>query len=215
MTTSVRSSLGERLVDHVSAKAASLQARYRNNDSTAVAELAILRRGVSQRVGEDAALAGSVLGGLYENPAALPDEVQPAERAAYAALTLFAVHQQSHRGASMHRPGYSLGRSARLLGRHSGAQDAVRRRFTALATATTWDETMHHARGLVQQLRAFGIPLDYGRFARDLLDLQSQDRADRVRLVWGRHFYRVRHAEDDAESDGGTVAETDDTTNDA
>lgn len=203
MTTEPDSrSLGERLASHVASRASSLQRRYLDDDSSAVAELALLRHGVSKRLGADARLIGLVFGhdtDLYERPEALSSTPQPAEQAAYTALTLFATHQQSHRSARMHRPGYSLGRSARLLGRKSNARDAVRRRFTTLATATSWDETAHHARGLIQQLRAYAIPLDYGQFARDLYGLSSVH-ADDVRLVWGRHFYRVHHPEDDGDA---------------
>lgn len=200
--TGDEANLGERLAEHVGRRAADLQARYRRDDAGAVATLAVLRQGVSKPVGSDARLVSLTIAGLYEHPERLPDGAPTeAERAAYAALTLFAVHQQSHRDAAMHRRDYSFGRSARLLGRHSGARDAVRARFTALATATSWDETVHHARGLIQQLRAHGIPLDYGRFARDLYGLQFADAADRVRLVWGRHFYR----EDDPDGEADTT----------
>ncbi|WP_169566317.1 type I-E CRISPR-associated protein Cse2/CasB [Microbacterium luticocti] len=194
-------SLGERLATHVSRRASDLQARYRRDDSDAVATLAILRRGVSVPVGTDPRLVGLTIAGLYDGlTQPRRDEPTEAERAAYAAITLFAVHQQSHRDAAMHRRDYSFGRSARLLGRRSGARDAVRTRFTALATATSWDETMHHARGLIQQLRAHSIPLDYGQFARDLYNLQFPGAADRVRLVWGRHFYREHSPDDESDA---------------
>ena len=86
----------------------------------------------------------------------------------------------------------------------------MRARFTAIGTASTWDETVYHARGIIQQLRAFAVPLDYGRFAGDLYLLRKPSSADRVRLAWGRDFYRVHHPEDDGETDS---AET--TTDDA
>lgn len=213
MTPSSPETLGERLSTHVAKKASKLQQGYARNAADAVAELAILRRGVAQPPGQDAQLVVLTIAGLYDNPDGLPDEPTAAERAAYSALTLFAVHQQSHRGQSMHREGYSMGRSARLLARRSAAEEAVRARFTALATATTWAETMHHARGLVQQLRAYAIPLDYGQFARDLFDLQHARTTNRVRLAWGRHFYRVRDTDDaaddvtDENSDAATLAD--------
>ncbi len=204
--TDEKATLGERIAEHVGRRASDLQARYRRDDADAVATLAVLRRGVSVPLGRDARLVSLTIAGLYEHPESIrDDEPTAAEHAVYAALTLFAVHQQSHRDAAMHRRDYSFGRSARLLGRHSGARDAVRARFTALATATNWDETVHHARGLIQQMRAHSIPLDYGQFARDLYGLQFAGGADRVRLVWGRHFYREDGPNDE-------VAATDDST---
>lgn len=208
MTTSDTTTLAERLSDLVARRATALQTAYRHDVSAAVADLAILRRGVSQRPGQDARLIGLTISGLYLETRGLPDEPTDAEHAVYAALTLFALHQQSHRDRSMHQTGYSFGRSARLLGRRTGARDAVRARFTAVATATSWDETLHHARGLVQQFRAQAVPLDYGRFARDLYFLRSPEGAERVRLVWGRDFYRVRHPEDDG--DAAVTASEDD-----
>lgn len=214
MTKTDNRTLGERLSKMVARRANLLQKAYQHNDSAAVADLAILRRGVSQRPGQDARLIGLTISGLYPETRGLPDEPTDAEHAAYAALTLFALHQQSHRDGSMHQADYSFGRSARLLGRRSGARDAVRARFTAVATATSWDETLHHSRGLVQQFRAHSVPLDYGRFARDLYFLQSPEGAERVRLAWGRDFYRVRHPEDDGDAAGASdeddVDETDD-----
>lgn len=200
MTTSDTVPVGDRLSDLVARRAAALQRAYQRDDSAAVANLAILRRGVSLRPGQDARLIGLTITGLYSETRGLPDEPTDAEHAAYAAITLFALHQQSHRDRSMHQAGYSFGRSARLLGRRSGARDAVRARFTAVATATSWEETLHHARGLVQQFRAHSVPLDYGRFARDLYSLRWPEGADRVRLAWGRDFYRVRHKEDDGDA---------------
>lgn len=188
--------LTERLHDHVAGTATRLQRQYAANLSSAVASLAMLRRGVSLGPGEDIRLLPLTIAGLYASPDRLPDEPTDAEHAAYAALTLFGVHQQSHRTNSMHRVGYPFGRSARLLGRRTN-RDAVRRRFTAIATASTWDATLHHARGLVQQLRSAGIPLDYGQFAVDLFQLRSPYTAERVRQRWGLDFYRERLAEDD------------------
>ena len=178
-----------------------LQNGYRGNHARAVAGLAELRRGVGSRIGSDVELLGLALSGpsvdLVESSQWAGDEPLPEEHAVFAAVTLYAVHQQSRRDTSMHHRGYSIGRSARLLGRRI-ADEAVRRRFTALGTSTTWDETVHHARGLIQQLRQHSIPLDYGRFARDLFDLHV-GYGDRVRMSWGRDFYRL-HDPDDADA---------------
>ncbi|MFT4135342.1 type I-E CRISPR-associated protein Cse2/CasB [Microbacterium sp.] len=191
----------------VEERVSALQRLYRANSSAGVAALARLRRGVGKQPTDDLELFGlavpeddTTTARLHDPQWLLPDdETTEEERAAFAAITLYAVHQQSRRETSLHREGYSFGRSARLLGKHSNASNAVRARFAAVGTATTWDETLYHARGLIQQFRQHSIPLDYGRFARDLFDLQHPSRADRVRLRWGRDFYRVRRVDDDGD----------------
>ena len=182
----------------VAARVARLQDEYLNDTSHAVASLARLRRGVAAPPGADLELIGLTTANLYPEDERLPDEPTDAEHAVYTAICLFALHQQSHRSERMHRPGFGFGRSARILATRSGTEDAVRRRFTALGTATTWEEAVHHARGLVQQFRAFDVPLDYGRFARDLLGLRSPRGAARVRNAWGRDFYRTSEARDES-----------------
>lgn len=220
MTTSQRPK--DRMAEYVANRVGRLQARYRADRSDAVAALARLRRGVGRRPGEQIELFGLAFenpqseegpaGSLFDELALRGDEATREEEAAFTAITLFAMHQQSRRDASMHRRGYSFGRSARLLGRHSGNRDAVRQRFNALGTAATWDETVHHARGLIQQFRQHKIPLDYGQFAKDLFDLRGED-AERVRTAWGRDFYRTHHPKDDALDEG--TSETDATADDA
>jgi CRISPR system Cascade subunit CasB len=112
------------------------------------------------------------------------------ERAAQAALTLYAIHQQSKRTKRMHQNGRSLGLAVGQLGRATASSEAVRRRFDALTTAQSITEVLHHGRGLVTQLRGAEIPLDYGMLARHLVQLQRPDLADRARLRWARDYYR-------------------------
>lgn len=211
MSAPTEAPVSERVQALVGSRAARLQREYRANDASAVATLALLRRSVGNAPGYDARIIPFTIEGLYPPfDISLPDEPLPEEMAAHAAMTLFALHQQSRRERSMHERGYSFGRSARLLGRHTD-RDGVRRRYNALTTAETWDEILHHARGLVQQFRAAGIPLDYGRFARDLYWLQQPDHAKRVWLAWGRDYYRASGIEDDDESDATDADSTDDT----
>ncbi|GGH51509.1 type I-E CRISPR-associated protein Cse2/CasB [Microbacterium album] len=207
--------------EHVVRRVRTLQSGYRRNASWAVAALAKLRRGVGVRPETDLELYGLALGNTVddlvedeERPRTLLDELRTRaeelteeERAAFAAVTLYAMHQQSRSDTSMHRAAYGFGRSARLLGRRVD-RDSVRRRFTALGTSATWDETVTHARGLIQQFRQHQIPLDYGRFARDLFDLQTAA-ADRVRMAWGRDFYRTHDPRDDAADASAAPEHTD------
>lgn len=200
----------ERVESFVDEQIQTLQRTYRSNSSAGTAALAILRRGVGTSPGTDMELLGLALSGpqteLVDPRRRLPDEPVPEERAAFAAVTLYAMHQQSRRDAAMHVRGYSLGRSTRLLARKV-ERESVRRRFIALGTATTWDETVHHARGLIQQLRQHSIPLDYGRFAADLFELH-EGRGDAVRMRWGRDFYRTHHAVDDGTAASDTPDQT-------
>jgi CRISPR system Cascade subunit CasB len=183
----------------VARKVTAWQRDYLRRRPEALATLARLRRGVGKEVGAVPELWMYTLDGLPEQQPRRDGSPTVSERAAYTAMTLFAVHQQS-RGQEMHQPGQSLGTAVRQLRVRAASADAVRRRFEALGTAETFPEVVHHARGLITQLRSHGIPLDYGRFTEDLVYLQTRG-ADRVRLRWGRDFYRIpkqsEHIDDD------------------
>lgn len=187
--------------DYVARRVGELQARYLRNESSAVSDLARLRKGVARSPGSDLELVGLTIADLHPESARLPDDPTDAEHAAYRAITLFALHQQSHRDARMHQSGHSFGRSTRLLVQRGASEEAVRRRFAALGTANSWAEIGIHTRGIIQQFRAAGIPLDYGDFAKDLLALRFPGSADRVRTSWGREFYRTRNPDSSAVDD--------------
>jgi CRISPR system Cascade subunit CasB len=172
----------------VHARVMQLQHGYLQRRPAAVAALAQLRRGVGKPVGAIADLWQLTLEGV-PLPPRYGDEATINERATHTALTLYALHQQS-RSEPMHRPGQSIGAAARILARCTTSPEATRRRFEALGTASTFEEVAHHARGLISQFRTHGIPLDYGRFADQLVGLLHPASADRVRLSWGRDFYR-------------------------
>lgn len=198
-----------RVAEYVTGRVERLQQRYRANTSAGAAELSRLRRGVGTPLGADLELLGIALAdadaSLFDSIGAPSDDPTPEEHAAYAAITLFALHQQSKREVSLHRRGYSMGRSARLLSARLD-RDSTRQRFAALGTATTWEETVHHARGLIQQFRQHDIPLDYGQFARDLFELRIGD-ANHVRTRWGRDYYRLG---DPADTPADTLEHTPD-----
>jgi len=183
---------------HVSRKVRWLQEAYLRNEASAGSALARLRHGVTSAAGSDLELIEFTTAGLYPDDVRMADAPTAAEHAAYTAITLYAVHQQSKRLKGMHivdpEHPFTIGRAARQLVASTGAEEAVRRRFVALGTASSWDEVVHHSRGLIQQLRANDIPLDYGRFARDLLRLRSGRYANDVRNAWGRDFFRASTA---------------------
>ncbi|MFI2282591.1 type I-E CRISPR-associated protein Cse2/CasB [Nocardia beijingensis] len=193
-------SRGERetaLADYVGEKITALQDRYRRRDSEALAAMARLRRGVGGRPGADPALWELTLADLQEKievrqtmTRAEHDGASTVwERAAYDAITLHALHQQS-RSDRMHRRGPTIGTATAALGVRAGAQDAVRARFHALGTASDHDARLIHLRGLISQLRSYDIALDYARLAVDLCRLDDGTYAERVLLSWGRDYHR-------------------------
>lgn len=179
----------DELKEFVSKRVIALHHGSEGGRGEATATLARLRRGSGAEPGSNPLLWEETLG-LPPQYSGRDDKPTAAERAVYAALTLFATHQQSV-SESMHRNGVSFGAAARELSRRETSREqAVLRRFQALATAEALDEALVHARGLVTQFRTAGIPLDYGQFAVDLFDLQNPAHRNAVRLRWGRDYYR-------------------------
>lgn len=170
----------------VHSRVARLAATRGTSGTTAV--LARLRRAVGKPPGWDPELWELTLSGVPGR--VVSDAPTVEERAVHTAITLYAVHQQS-RPEPMHVRGHGLGTAVRSLASATQAESAVRRRFDAAATATSFDEAVHHLRGLITQLRAHRVPLDYGLLADDLLQLQDNRTADAVRLRWGRQYYRI------------------------
>ncbi|BCK56230.1 type I-E CRISPR-associated protein Cse2/CasB [Nocardia wallacei] len=163
------------------------------------ADLARLRRGVGKPVGDVPEIWNLTVGDMPdhvrwsrgESYPAVWDDATRTEQAAHAAMTLFAVHQQSMT-VRAHKPGTTFGTAvAQLKIRKTANTEAVTRRFTALATAETVEEFLTHARGLITQLRGEGLGFDYARFADDVVALLTPGRQVTVRLAWGRDFHRT------------------------
>lgn len=167
-----------------------LQTRYLGGDPQARAELARLRRGLGQPAAADADGWAFTIEALPTEVLGRGDDLSLAESATHLALTMFASHMQSA-SAPMHVPGVGFGAAMRSLSRHEDrSADAVRRRFSSVMTASNLDEAAQHLRGLVSMLRQARVGLDYGQFARDLYFLSMPGQEHRVRLRWGRDFYR-------------------------
>ena len=166
-----------------------------SNVSGRKAALANLRRGVGHKPGELPELWGEFLSQMPEEMYGFSGPSQ-AENAVYTALTLFALHQQGHElpGDPMYREDIKLGTAvARLIIGETDAEsafDRVRRRFNMAATASDITEFTHHLRGLVQLMRAKGIPLDYAGLAGDIFLYQNAELRSGIRLRWGQDFYR-------------------------
>lgn len=168
-----------------------LQADYLAGSPRARADIAKLRRALGKP-------AGSVPEVWEYTVAAVPhslqwerDEPSRAEQAVDAALTLFALHQQSM-SVPAHQHNMSFARAVgKLAQTEQRSEQAVTRRFMAVATADSLQEMLTHIRGLVTQLRSAKIGFDYARLADDLLGLLNPQRSSRVRLAWGRDFFRT------------------------
>ena len=180
-----------------------LQNAYLGGSPGARADLARLRRAVGKEVPDIPEVWELVLTTV---PASLRwdhDEPSRAEKAAHAALTLYAAHQQSLT-VPAHRPGISFGQAAGQLAQLARADErkvqAVTRRFTTVTAAGSMRGIITHMQGLIVQMRAESIGFDYARLADDLLDLLDPVRKQRVRLAWGRDFYRITTAADEDSS---------------
>lgn len=178
------------LAEYVGRRAAALQRAYSVDEANAVATLARLRRVVptGPHLSPD---AWEIFEGIPERLVGERDEPSRAEFAAVAALSLFAVHQQSRRDQGMHQLGrqHSLGRAVARLKAATNSQ-GVERRFRALTRSSDITAALQHLRGLISQLRAAQIPLDYGALARDLYFVQHPNSLHAVRMRWTRDFHR-------------------------
>lgn len=165
--------------------------------SYARAALARLRRGIGKPVGALPDLMEFVVD--TEAPQPHSDQATRSEIAAYTALTLYGLHQQSQ-SRRMHDSRTPFARAVGAMRFSDGEEnDGVLRRFQALATATDMAEFVQHTRGLITLLRGAERGFDYGQLAGDLVYFQNPRTVDRVRLTWGRDFYRVASANQSTE----------------
>lgn len=172
-----------------------LQEGMLRRESSSVAMLAHLRHAAGKPTGSVADIWPVTVSDSLAGPHS-GDDPTPAEVAVHVAMTLYAVHQQSV-PARMHQRGQGFGRALRELRPADAATDPVRRRFQAVGTADSLDELVHHARGLVQLLRADRQAQDYALLADQLVAWQRGDEV-RVRLQWARDFYRTEAAPKDS-----------------
>jgi len=182
-------------------RVADLAHRCTTDDDAAAASLGRLRRAVDREPRSDPMIWPDTLAGLPQALIGRGDRPSRYERAAHSAITLFAVHQQA-RTTSMHRDGIGLGRAVYRLGGQDFSGQVTLRRFQAVATASSYPDTIHHLRGLITQLRSAGVGLDYGLLARDLARLQSPRSADSVRLTWGRGYHWRPENDDEVPATG-------------
>lgn len=157
--------------------------------SAAASAMARLRQVTPGKVDEDPRVWELIFAANDEGQVPSGPDVTRRELALHAGLALYAVHQQSQT-SPMHVSGVRLGRALRRLERIS--DDSLQRRFASLLTASTFDATNYHLRGLMTLLRREGVVLDHIALTGDLLRLLNPSTADRVRRQWGRDFYATR-----------------------
>ena len=202
MNTNTQHSGGQRLLEEfVRTRCLSLWRRLEGNGSAAKAELAQLRRSVAAQLEDCPQVWAALYEGFPPELLGRQDEPSRSERAAHRALALFSLHQQS-KPVVMHRTGTGLGHAVRELADPTATDQhdaAVLRRFSVLVTSDGAEEFHHYLRGVVQQLRAESVPLDYGLLARDLVGIESPETAGAIRLRWARqlHSGRKRQMPDD------------------
>jgi CRISPR system Cascade subunit CasB len=173
-----------------------LQRGYRQDRPDAVAALARIRRGAGKPPGQTPDLWG--LTGTELLYAAAPDwgesaRMIRAENAMHVAVTLWALHQQSHREADMHQTGGAeLGGAVRRLMPDGDIDEPIRKRFVRAATASSLDVLAQRLREIVLLLRANAIPLDYGVLAERLFQWQQPGGQAQVHRTWGRSFHSYR-----------------------
>lgn len=155
------------------------------------ADLAALRRGLGREPGS--------VPEMWPYYTTLNAEGRLTERleAEHIALALYALHQQS-RTEPMHRHGVGLGTAMQALRRSEKfSPEAVDRRFSAAATATSLGEVTAHLRGLVSQLRTISQGLDYNQLVRDLANWAHPERRSQVRRRWGSQYFVTTRRESD------------------
>lgn len=175
----------------------------RPSSSTAKATLSRLRRAVGQEPGADPRswweVTEQMLGELPEKDLGRGDEASHSEWAAFVAITLFSLHQQSqHR--PMHVAGVSLGKAVGTL-KHRAGSESIKPRLDAVMVASTEAGIRYHIRSLIGLLRAHEIPLDYGRLAEDLRHLRHPERRRETVIRWGRDYARALHRASSAPSE--------------
>ena len=193
MTRRTWSDIRRDLAPFVGARCEQHQRMYMAEAPSAIAALARLRGGARRTPGElpellEYTTPDPELFGVQHGEA--PTHV---EWAVHLSLAMFATHQQSHRDRPMHKAGNGFGTAVGHLAHAGSSETAVRRRFSAAATAIDMTELSEHVYGLIGRLRQHAIALDYGRLASDLFAWQTPEAAIGVRRVWGRDLQTTLH----------------------
>lgn len=170
------------------------------NSGSSKASLAQLRRGAGKQPGELPELWGEFLRDLPEELMSKTCKPSYAEWAIYTALTLFALHQQGH-SEPMNAEGDEnrLGRAVRKLVHGEDDEERVKFKLGLAASSNDMTELSYRLRTLVNLLSNENIRLNYADLAGDLFLFQSEKHADKIRMKWGRDFYRINKNDSESE----------------
>ncbi|MFF4900462.1 type I-E CRISPR-associated protein Cse2/CasB [Streptomyces sp. NPDC001068] len=225
-TTTAPPTARSRVTELAAAQIKPWQEGYLRDSPKDVAVLARLRRGAGREAADlpdlwtlvDTSPLHTRLDGM--RPLG-EEELVRAEDALHAALTLWALHQQS-RGTRMHRPHTyqrptGLGAAVRRLMPPDGIDEPVRKRLVRAGTAPDLTSLSQRLRDVIVLLRRADIPLDYGLLAGQLYTWQRPGGADTVRREWGRSFHSWQEpaAQAPGQSPDDTAARLDDSDKDA
>ncbi|MET9396871.1 type I-E CRISPR-associated protein Cse2/CasB [Kitasatospora sp. NPDC002965] len=172
---------------------ARLQYGYHRDEAAAVARVAQIRRGAGRPVDALPELWGLTgLELLYPDGRVRPTDTA-AENAMHTAVTLWSLHQQSHRNSGMHRlDGTGLGFAVRQLMPVDDVDEPLRKRFVRVGAAPVFDVLAQRLREIVVLLHRAAVPLDYGVLADQLYLWQLPGRRAEVTRSWGRGFHAYR-----------------------
>jgi CRISPR system Cascade subunit CasB len=158
------------------------------------ASLAKLRRGVGKPPGANPDIWELTLAELPKELTSFQGSGEPsyAERAIHLSLTLYALHRQG-KDDSINVQGVSFGQAVSQLIEQPDKKNepGIKSRFNATLTAKSIEEFAHHARSLVQLMKAKDTGMDYPLFAKDIYEYQFLEGQNKVRLRWGEAYYRI------------------------
>lgn len=165
------------------------------------ASLAILRRSAGHNPESDPIGLQEVLNlldpPLNESELGHGDRASGSERAAFHALTFYALHMQSAQ-----RPAHVRQRSFGTAVGHLVARSeskSIKPRFDAMLSARSEQPRLIHLRSLITLLRGQEIGFDYAQFAVDLRTLSGPKYSNTL-LKWGRDVVTGPSREDQAKN---------------
>lgn len=182
--------------------------RYRStvNEPKTVRELALLRRNVGQDPENVPEIARLVLQD-FEDPYHTATRYTRAERAVFAAITLYAKSFQNG-GKDGHTEGVSFGYAVRLAAadKETGKEDDDRlkqivRYMNRILSADCIQTLVRYTDSLLQVQKDKMPGFDYGWFAKDLFLSEIREYNPSVKLAWSADFLRRRKT---ATLDAGT-----------